>query len=140
MSGVKLTTSVKNAKLVRRGLQDLRLKIPLVGRQTMWDWLVEIRRKLKIYPAKRTGQKYKRTYRLGRGWNIRKASENSYYLQNTTPYTKWVQGNAYGQMQAWMHVDRWSLMRDIVDQDIDLLPKRLAERITTVARRELQSA
>jgi hypothetical protein len=61
--------------------------------------------------------------------------ENGYTLTNPTPYTKYVQGDAYGVVHSGIHRDRWDPLRDIVEQETDKLPEEIEKNIVMVARR-----
>lgn len=127
-----------NAKLVSMGLQNLAREIPRIGRGQIWKTMQRVRTRARIYPPERPLQKYVRTFRLRDNWKISKAStaENGYTISNTTPYTKYVMGSAYGTEQAWMHVGRWTPTRDIMEEELALLPAEIVSEINMVARRE----
>ncbi len=132
---IKLTLSVsKNAKLVRQGLHNLRAEIPKIGKARLYEAMRRIVTKMQVYPPKRPGQKYRRTFRFQKAWRI-KASENGYVIENGMPYAKYPVGNAYGQGQAWMHVGRWQLFRDVADAEIGKEAKAIQSNVVMVARR-----
>jgi hypothetical protein len=133
---ISITT---NAPIVRQGLENLALEIPNIGRRRVYNVMLKVRTRAKIYPKERIGQKYVRTYRLRENWNIERL-KNGYMITNPTPYTKYVMGDAYGTSQAWMHIStdqgpRWTKTRDIVEQGIVTLPDEIREEINMVARR-----
>jgi hypothetical protein len=72
---------------------------------------------------------------LGSGWTIT-PRQDGYTISNSTPYTKYVVGTAYGTEQAWMHQGRWQLLRDVSDEEVAKLPKEIEDNIMQVARRE----
>ncbi len=125
-----------NAKLVRMGLQNLALEVPKIGRAQIWAAMQRVRTRARIYPPERPRQKYIRTFRLRDNWKIGKAGDNGYMISNTTPYTKYVMGSAYGTEQAWMHTGRWTLTRDLVEDELATLPENISSEINMVARRE----
>jgi len=136
---MKLSIALKNAELVRKGLQDLAAEIPKIGRLQIYQTMQAIQRKMKQYPPERINQKYRRTGRLGYGWEI-VSQDKGYTIQNDTPYTKYVVGNAYGLEQAWMHIStdqgkRWNLLRDAVEDEVGKLPQAIEDEISMVARR-----
>jgi hypothetical protein len=94
-----------------------------------------ITRNMEGYPPERPRQTYVRTGRLGRRWNVKRLDEG-YTVSNSTPYTKFVVGSAYGTDQAWMHVGRWQLFRDVVDMEVDKLPQEISDAVIMVARRK----
>ena len=131
----QLTIKTTGVKVVRSGLEDLTSEVVKIGRKGLWDFMRRLWRKMRIYPSKRAGQKYVRTLALMRHWKISKVSNTAYRIANTTPYTKWVVGSAYGTMQAWMHEGRWTTLRDTVDEEMMSLPKEVAAHLKMVARR-----
>ena len=133
--GVRLTFKVKGAKVVRKGLENLQSEIPKVGRLNVWEFMKRVMKRMKIYPRKRPGQKYVRTFKLKRGWQLKKIGQMAYRLSNPTPYTKYVVGSAYGTEQAWMHVGRWKTLRDVSDEELKKLPEAIAKNLKTVSRR-----
>ena len=129
----QLSIAVKD-ELVRKGLQDLGAEIPKIGRLQIYQTEQAIVRRLKVEPPERPGQTYIRTHTLIGGWTIT-PNANGYTLSNSTPYTKWVHGNAYGLEQAWMHQGRWQLLRDVQDEEVAKLPPEIEKEISAVARR-----
>ena len=135
----KLTLSIKGAEIVRKGLENLAAETPKVSRRRIYNTMLKIRTRLKTYPPPRRGQRYIRTFRLQRGWNIKQAN-NGYSINNATSYTKFVVGDAFGTSQAWMHIStdqgpRWPLMRNVFDDEVKKLPKEIEGDIKVVARR-----
>ena len=137
---ISITT---NAKLVRMGLQNLALEIPKIGRNQIWKVMQRVKARARIYPKERIGQKYVRTYRLRDSWEIGRKSSGTlegYTIKNDTPYAPYVMGDAYGNRQAWMHIStdqgkRWTMTRDIVEDEIKTLPADISKEIDMVARR-----
>ncbi len=131
-----------NADLVRMGLQNLALEVPKIGRNQIWQAMQRAQAKMRIYPAERKDQKYRRTYYLRKNWKIGKASGAmaGYTIQNDTPYAPYVVGDAYGQRQAWMHIStdqgkRWNLVRDVIEDEVKTLPEAITDELRMVARR-----
>ena len=130
----QLSIEVKGAELVRKGLQDLSAEIPKIGRLQIYQTEQAIVRRMKMYPPPLAASTYIRTYALQGGWTIT-PNTNGYTTRNDTPYTKYVVGNAYGLEQAWMHVGRWQLLRDVQDEEVAKLPDEIEKEISAVARR-----
>lgn len=129
-----------DGELVRKGLQDLGMEIPKIGRSQLRFTSERIVRRMQAYPPERPRQKYKRTGRLFRSWKIDN-SQDRYTIENTAAkkgrlYGHFVIGNAYGTGQAWMHRGRWLLLRDVVEQELEKLPDDVLEKIMLVARRK----
>jgi hypothetical protein len=130
----QLTMQVTGAEIVRKGLQDLGAEIPRIGRQQIYYTASAIVRRMRTYPPPPTYSTYVRTGTLGAGWEVVSRSDG-YTIRNDTPYTKYVVGNAYGLEQAWMHQDRWQLLRDVQEEEIAKLPPEIEKEISLTARR-----
>jgi hypothetical protein len=135
----KLTLKLEGAEIVRKGLENLSAEVPKVSRRRIYNTMLKIRTRMKKYPPPRRGQRYIRTFRLQRGWNIKQAN-NGYSINNATAYTKFVVGDAFGTSQAWMHIStdqgpRWPLMRNVFDEEIKKLPAEIEDDIKVVSRR-----
>ncbi len=130
----QLSMTVTGAEIVRKGLQDLGAEIPKIGRLQIYQTAQAIVRTMKSYPPPPAASTYVRTFTLGGGWMIISRSDG-YTIRNDTPYTKYVVGNAYGLEQAWMHVGRWQVFRDVQDDEVSKLPPEIEKEISMVARR-----
>lgn len=130
----QLSIQVIGAEIVRKGLQDLSAEIPKIGREQIYRTMQAIVRRMKIYPPPPPTSAYIRTGTLGAGWAI-SGRTDGYTVSNSTPYTKYVVGTAYGTEQAWMHQGRWQLLRDVSDEEVGKLPKEIEDNISQVARR-----
>lgn len=130
----QLSITVLNAEVVRKGLEDLSAEIPKIGRLQIYRAAQAIVRRMKEYPPPPAASTYVRTGTLGAGWMIT-SSTNGYTVSNSTPYTQYVTGNAYGLEQAWMHVGRWQLQRDVTEDEVSRLPEEIINEISMVARR-----
>ena len=131
--GVQLKFTLK-AKPVIKGIQRIIDRIFKIPKFDLESWLEKVVKILQVYPPPRPKQKYKRTYKLRRGWKVRRVNEFAYMINNRVSYTKYVQGSALGEGQAWMHKGRWKLMRDIVDDEYSGLPRKIKDSIGYVAR------
>lgn len=138
---MRITTSIRNASLVRQGLQDLSAEVPKIGRKVIYDTQKAIVKEMRVYPAERRNQKYVRTFRFRDGWTVTKISSGmGYAIENKTPYGGYVVGNAVGGGQAWMHVStdqgkRWSLLRDVVNKHLSGLDKKIIELVRVSAKK-----
>ena len=133
-------TITSNVGLVRQGLQDLGAEIPKIGRRKVFDAMNRITREMEGYPPERPGQTYVRTGRLGFSWDVKRLDDGYVITNNARSrygqyYAQYVVGNAYGTGQAWMHVGRWQVFRDVVDAEMAKLPQAVADAIEMVARR-----
>ena len=149
----QLSIKVKG-ELVRKGLQDLADEIPKVGRQQIRDMMNRVVRKMQEYPPEPANRERRsshsilgtiitRTGRTGtyfRSWKIEQVGNTGYKLENTAArkgraYAVYVGGDAYGNRQAWMHVGRWNVTRDVVEEEVEKLPEDIEKEIVMVARR-----
>jgi hypothetical protein len=137
---MKMTFSARGSRIVRQGLQDTQALPPKLGRLFFFRTMQKIVRIMRPYPAERPGQTYRRTGRLRRGWKIVRLGNTGYKIENRArfkgqSYLRWVVGDAYGNRQAWMHVGRWKVFRDVVDDEFEKIPPDIATEIHRVARR-----
>jgi len=137
-------TIKSNVGLVRQGLQDLEAEVPKIGRRRVYDAINRITRAMEGYPRERPNQKYVRTGNLGASWRVVKL-QDGYRVENDASnrgrrYARFVVGDAYGTGQAWMHAGRWQRFRDVVEEELDTLPKEVANEIDLVARRYFAAA
>lgn len=130
-----LTLRVDGAQLVRTGLQNLSAEIPRIGREQIWLAMGRIKTRMQTYPPERPNQRYIRTYTLQAGWTIEASGSIGYRIRNQVGYTEYVVGSAYGTGQAPVHVGRWQILRDVVEEEVSSLPNDIDEHITMVARR-----
>lgn len=128
---VQLTFRVDDdARIVRRGLQNLRTAIPKIGRSTIHDALQKVVRTMQDYPPPPPGSTYERTFRLRRGWRIRTAGDKGWRVSNQAQfrgqrYARYVVGSARGEGQARIHRGRWKLFSDVANEEIRKLPKTI---------------
>lgn len=160
---ITLSVQVRNAKLMKKALEDLNAEIPQIASGRIWGRMQSAKTHLMRYPpqshkkmnfvsdkqrrwffwALRSGQitvPYQRTRNYAQGWKIEKTPSRGvrsigYSLINRVPYTKHVGGDAYGTGQARYHQGNWPLIRDIVDNAFRDLPKEIEQNITMAARR-----
>ncbi len=137
----QLTFRVRGAKITRKGLEDLGAEIPKISRSRIRATLDRIVRVMKVYPAEPPGSTYERTFKLRRGWKVVPIGTEGYLIQNRArfrgrSYVKYVVGMASGLGQAWMHVGRWKLFRNVVDSEGARLPRDIARHIRISARKK----
>lgn len=79
---------------------------------------------LRVYPPERPLQRYKRTYKLQRGWKVVERSAQrgvGYSVVNEAEYrgkryAQYVVGDNKGERQAWMHLKRWKIARQVANE------------------------
>jgi hypothetical protein len=132
---MQITIQVKNAQLVGKGLANIRAEIPKISERTIKTAGEKIIRQMQNYPPERTNQKYVRTYKFKSGWRLDR-SATGYTVKNPTSYGRYVVGDFAGSGQAWMHVGRWLLLRDVTEYEVTQLPPMVEEHIRLKVRQE----
>ncbi len=135
-----LSLTVRNAKLVAKGLQNLRADIPKIAKNNIENVFKRAVKQMKEYPPERPNQTYIRTYEFKNSWQIIPMA-TGFKVTNTatrrgTRYPFYVVGDAVGQGQAWMHVGRWLLFRDVLDFEMTKLPNITEEHLRIRAKEE----
>jgi len=135
---MKIDIKFPNAAIVAQSLQNLGAKIPEIGSTTIIRALVNVRNKMQVYPSPPANSRYVRTYLLRDSWRV-DTNGQRFALINTAAnrgreYAKYVVGSPDGQDQAWMHVGRWQLMRDVIDAEVAELNPLISKEISMVAR------
>lgn len=146
-----------NARMVRKGLEQLRAEVPKVGRSRMYSALVRVLNRLKK-PGKKPkrpipwdsikqmraffasngfggGIPHKRRGAYQKGFRI-KAIPQGHELSNTAKGAKYVGGNARGVRRSRIHVGTWPLVRDEVDKEVAKLPSAVVQHLKIVARQK----
>jgi hypothetical protein len=130
----QISFDIKGARLVSKSLHDLRRELPRIARGRIFDALKRIVNRFKKYPPRRTGQRYVRTFKLKRGFRIKRKGKVGYTVANVAKfrgrsYPKYVIGDAAGDRQAWMHVGRWRVLREEMENELEKMPKAIASRV-----------
>lgn len=137
---VQITIQVKNAELVAKGLSNIRAEIPRISSKTIEDAAKRIVKEMRNYPPERAGQKYVRTYKLRDSWKITSRANGFAVTGNPInkgrAYGRYVVGDGTGAGQAFMHVGRWLLFRDVAEYETTKLPPLVEERIRLKAKSE----
>jgi hypothetical protein len=93
------------------------------------------------YDVPETGGPYIRTGNLGRSVMVYQRGPSTVIeakaYRRGREYTNYVIGDREGQNQAWMHVGRWTPMRDAVDVHLALLVDTTDEDIQRAIDKEL---
>jgi hypothetical protein len=135
-----ITITVKNAQMVSKGLANIKAEIPRIAEKTIKKIADGIVREMRNYPPERAGQKYVRTYRFRDSWNVKKLV-SGYTVTTSSKYANYVVGTPAGAIgnggQAWMHVGRWLLFRDVAEQKLSgALPGTVEEYIKLKIKQE----
>lgn len=156
---IQLSVQVRNARLVEKKHEDLTKEIVDISRGRIYGRLTGTAKKMMTYPAPYAGQPkhewvsekqrryvmwaiktglikvpYQRTQKYANAWRVIRL-ENGYMLTNLMPYARWVGGTARGGAQARIHQTRWLIMRDVIEESLQGLPKDIQDHITMVSRK-----
>ena len=141
---MQITLQVRNAQLVGKGLANIRAEIPRISERTIKKAADKIVKTMKIYPSKRPGQRYVRTFRFQNSWRIKRSATGFTISANPidkgTNYGRYVVGDFAGTIgsggQAWMHVGRWLLFRDVAEREVSQLPPMVEEQVRMKVKQE----
>ena len=130
--------SILGINRVRNGLRVLGAFFPQQVDDEAYAWGEETVTHLRgrRYPAKPAGSRYVRTYKLKRGWRIKRSAKRGFRIINNAgsrsggAYAGWV----VGARQARVHQGRWWTIMEVMKERLPDLRKRLGKRITTLAR------
>ena len=137
---IQITMTVgPGAQIARQGLERLRRQVPVIGRQRIYATGLRIIKRLQKYPPPPAGSRYERTFTLRRKWRLIRVGDRGYRVTNTAYrrgryYSKWVVGNARGQMQAAIHQGRWPLFAQVTEAEIARMPRACDEHLQRVTR------
>lgn len=133
---------VKDAKLVAGKLANIHAEIPRISENTIKKAVEAVVKKMQAYPPQRPGSLYKRTMKLKEGWKVKKL-QSGYTVTNNVVYGRYVVGTPEGAIggggQAWMHVGRWLLFRDVAEYESSRLPPAVEEHIRLKIKQENMS-
>jgi hypothetical protein len=135
-----ITVKVENQK-VKQGLRVVGDAIPRATDRLVKKTMEAARDEVRTYPPELPGQKYKRTGRRYRATKVVRADTRAYRLESNPVYpggrtaNPFVVGDAKGLGQAWMHVGRWTKIKDAVDKHVKALLKDISQEIGAILRR-----
>lgn len=144
-----------DAKLVRKGLEDLGAEIPKIARKDIYDMMLRVRKVMRTpgkrprYPIQWDSDKqrryvlamlreqdnlpYRRTDALPNAWDIVR-TPTGYRMENPLSAAVYVYGNFAGERQSSIHEGRHPVAQEIMDAEIDGLPPTIEEHITRYGR------
>ena len=136
---MQLRIKVEGVDKVRVGLQQLAGEIKESAAKEIPDKLDKVIKTMQKYPAKRPGQKYKRTYKLRDNWKVEKDGKKKWKISNRArfkgkEYPHYVVGDALGNRQAWMHKGRWKVFREVLDKSIGQIMTGVEGRVKASIR------
>ena len=140
----QITINVVGADLVAGKLGRVKSAVPRVSDQQILGVVTRASRVLKKYPPKPSLSRYVRTYTLKNSVTIMKRAKG--YALKVDPVRK---GKHYGRHvvggaeetsgvngQAYMHVGRWLLFRDVVNLELTKLPNYVDDHLKLVIKKE----
>lgn len=151
-----LVRIVVDGKLVASGLQNLRKKIPLIGRQQIYNVMTRSKKRLSkpgdrpTYPIPWDSIKqkikvlillktvlhelpYRRRNIYVKAFKIVK-EKDGYSLENDSDRAQFMGGDADGQGQSRIHRGRWPVIREVIDEEFEKLPRAVVRHIQLVAK------
>jgi len=159
-----LSIKVDKGKVVRRALERLRRKWPLISRFRLWRAALEIRREMKVPGAKPTypirwdsvkqrkaffatdgfgrGIPTKRTGATSKAWIARRSSEGEDYdVGNPLAHSKYLHGTArsartISNVHGGPGSPRWPVFSLVIQRVLAKLPKKVRESLKLIARQE----
>jgi len=152
---VQISVKTRGAELVRQGLQDLEREIPLIGRQGIYDLMLDVRAIMRnpgvppSYPIHWDSDKqrrfvlamlreagnlpYRRTDALPRAWDIERLPAG-YRLYNPKEAAVYLYGNYEGARQSRIHEGRHPVAQEIIELGLSRLPQEIEQHISYYAR------
>jgi hypothetical protein len=145
----------ERAKLVRQGLEDTGAAIPLIGRQGIYRTMKRISKRLQkpgapiFYPVNwdtdRQRKAFFATEGFGRGiptgrsgdyqqgWRIVEKLPRGYEMTNRAEGARFIGGDFEGQGQSRIHMERWPLVFEILNEEIGKLPDDVSAELRIYA-------
>jgi len=132
-----------DAKQVKQSMTVLGKTAPGIVNKHLDKAMKKAAGRVKKYPAKLAGQKYKRTGTFGRSVKVVDAKRagtgsGTHYRtsklvtdakQKGRRYSKYVTGNAYGRGQAKIHENRWAVAQKEVSKEAKKLTQTIQKDI-----------
>jgi hypothetical protein len=136
-------TVIPPTELTRQGLQNLGADIPKIGRMGIYRTMQRISKRLKkpgapiFYPVNWDTPLQRRAFfatdGFGRGIPTGRSGEyqegfqivglpDGYQLVNHAPGAGYIGGDFEGQGQSRIHMERWPLIFEIANEELDKLP------------------
>jgi len=137
----QISVRLEGADTVRRGLNNFSKTLAPLTKKIIKVAMERARKKIIRYPPERPGQTYVRTGTYGRSYALNESGLTYTLVSDAvsptgTRYTRYVGGMADGSGRAWMHVGRWKLAREAVDEEIDPLVAEINAEIKREAREQ----
>ena len=144
------------AKLVRKGLQDLRAAVPKIGKSSIYERLMIAKREMSKNPSRPKppglwdskkqmlayfksggfgkGIPYKPTGNAGKSW-VLQAIENGWKLYNKFAQAVYLFGNWEGERQSVIHAGRRPNFKETLQAHVERLPKTIQANLNSVIKR-----
>lgn len=131
---------------MRLGLRRFAQAMPGVGRRVLKGAITRARNRARKYPPELPNQRYRRTGRYGRSFQIEARPQSAaaafgYTISNDASYrgrgyAKYVGGDAEGGQQARIHAGRWLTIRAAVEDELRAILDEIRAGLSEVLRRE----
>ncbi len=136
-----ITIEVQGGDFVQQGLGDVQREIPKILSDRINNSAYLIGAHFKVYPPPPPKSTYIRTGKLAESVRLRLGSTGATIsIDPVSPkgkhYGIYVIGDGVGSGQAWMHKNRWPLLKDVAEKVMTSLPQdvenELREKIKQV--------
>ena len=133
-----ISMRIRNFDRVRNMLRHLAATQPDLTDEIVGDWAKDMRGTLKgtPYPQRRPNQTYVRTGQVANRWAALQVRSGIWEITNSAknpktgePYAYRVVGDDKGEDQAWMHLHRWYLFREVIDGFAGDLTRRMTRSL-----------
>jgi len=133
-----MTVSYRSAQEYQRRIGRFTRLMPSVVNRVAGRWAQARRAQLKStkYPPKLPGQVYVRTGRLANSWGVLSKGNLEWVIRNTANFRgRYYSGYVVGRgKQAAIHLGRWWVAEDIVEERIGELENKLLEDLIELLR------
>lgn len=135
---MQITTKILNGKVVQ-SMRKLGAAIPSALRENLTAVMEDARREAQAYPPAITTSKYHRTGKYFSSFKLssrpgERVVLSSDAVQRGRHYTKYVGGNAAGEGQAAVHVERWAVIAKTVTNHLMKLTTGAKRIMTDIIR------
>lgn len=132
---VRTTISAKSRTKAGKLIKGVTRAMESSAREVLDEISDNVIDRMKMYPPKLPGQKYKRTGRFKRSWK-KKKMPGGFQIVNLAAkkgrkYSGYVVGDSVGKGQAKIHQGRWKNFYEVLESYMKYLRFRFDERIKT---------
>lgn len=132
---VRTTISAASRTKTKRLIKGVTRAMETTAREVLEEITDNVIDRMKVYPPKLIGQKYKRTGRLKRSWK-KKKMPGGFQIVNLAArkgrkYSGYVVGDSLGKGQAKIHQDRWKNFYEMLESYMKYLRFRFDDKVKT---------